>query len=66
MTKPRDICGNDLLVPCTAWAMIIARLEGKGDDLQYVKHLSFKLHSDALKYEKDQLQDSAAARSCSS
>lgn len=47
--KPRDVCGNDLLVPATAFAMIIARAEGKEKDIEYVRKLSFEIYSEVLK-----------------
>ncbi len=39
MSKPRDICGNDLIVPCTALAVQIARSAGLADDNELVKKL---------------------------
>lgn len=47
--KPRDVCGNDLIVPCTAMAMQIAKNAGLESDQAFVRKLANGLYSQELK-----------------
>ena len=49
MTKPRDCVGNDLIVPCTATAMEVARVAGLDWDQEFVKKLANGFYSQEMK-----------------
>lgn len=52
MAKPRDICGNDLIVSATATAMEVARAAGLENDTDLVKKLATGFYSEELKRRK--------------
>lgn len=52
MGKLRDNMGNDMIVPCIAHAIIVAKLEGREKEINYVKMLSEDFYQEQMRIAK--------------